>query len=246
MHKPILHTLILTLIGLGMFAQDSQPQNLQTKKMIEIEIWSDVMCPFCYIGKRKFEIALQNFKHKEEVHVSWKSYLLDSGLVSDSSKSIHQHLAQSKGWTLDYAQEMSEYVSKMAKEVGLNYNMNSVKVANTFDAHRLIQFAKQFNKGSELEELLFKAYFCEGKNLADTKVLISIGESAGLNASELKNIFAGKDFSKEVLNDLKEAEDIGVSGVPFFVFNRKFAVSGAQDSKVFLDALQKTVLKTGD
>ncbi len=239
MLKPIWLSLILTLLNCGIYSQSTPSLNLNPHKMIEIEIWSDVMCPFCYIGKRKFESALQNFQHKDAVRVIWKSYLLDPNLVSDSTKSIHQHLAQSKGWTLAYAKEMGDYVSKMAKEEGLNYKMDLVKVANTFDAHRLIQLAKQNAKGNELEELLFKAYFTEGKNLADVQVLINIGEEAGLDAMALKNLFAGKNLSAEVLRDLKEAEDIGVSGVPFFVFDRKFAVSGAQASETFLNALQK-------
>lgn len=207
--------------------------------MIEIEIWSDVMCPFCYIGKRKFETALERFEHKDKVHVIWKSYLLDPGLVSDSTKSIHQHLAASKGWTPDYAKEMGKHVSAMAKEEGLQYNLDQVKVANTFDAHRLIQMAKQKNRGDEMEEFLFRAYFTEGKNLADPEVLKAIASLIGIENEEVETMLRGKGYAKEVLEDLKAAEDIGVSGVPFFVFNRKFAVSGAQPSETFLKALKK-------
>lgn len=206
---------------------------------MEIEIWSDIMCPFCYIGKRKFETALEHFEHKDKVKVIWKSYLLDPGLVSDSTKSIHEHLAYSKGWTVDYAKEMGEYVSNMAKEEGLQYNMDKVKVANTFDAHRLIQMAKQLNKGDEMEELLFKAYFTEGKNLADQHVLKTIALSIGIGEEEMDTLFRGKNFAKEVLEDIKAAENIGVSGVPYFVFDGKFAVSGAQPTETFLNALRK-------
>ena len=207
--------------------------------MIEIEIWSDVMCPFCYIGKRKFETALERFEHKDKVNVIWKSYLLDPGLVSDSTKSIHQHLTVSKGWTPDYAKEMGKHVSAMAKEEGLQYNLDQVKVANTFDAHRLIQMAKQKNRGDEMEEFLFRAYFTEGKNLADPEVLKAIASLIGIENEEVETMLRGKGYAKEVLEDLKAAEDIGVSGVPFFVFNRKFAVSGAQPSETFLKALKK-------
>ncbi len=220
-------------------AQDSLVNNAKPLKMIEIEIWSDVMCPFCYIGKRKFEIALEKFEHKDKVHVIWKSYLLDPGLVSDSTKSIHQHLAASKGWTSDYAKEMGKHVSAMAKEEGLQYNMDQVKVANTFDAHRLIQLAKQKNRGDEMEELLFRAYFTEGKNLADPEVLKAIASQIGIENEAVETMLRGKGYAKEVLEDLKAAEDIGVSGVPFFVFNRNFAVSGAQPSETFLKALKK-------
>ena len=239
--------LILTFafsgILLGACSQNTKSNEIKstmsTTKTIQIEIWSDVMCPFCYIGKRKFEAALAKFDHKNNVEVVWKSYLLDSELQSDDKKSIHQHLADAKGWSLDYAKEMSEYVSNMAKEAGLNYNMDKVKVANTFDAHRLIQFAKSKQKGDAAEEALFKAYFIDGKNLADLNTLQKIGEEIGLSSGELKTLLTGTAFQKEVKSDLNEAESIGVSGVPFFVIDRKFAVSGAQPVDTFLNALHK-------
>lgn len=234
--------LLSFLIGTYSYsAQDSLKHPIKQVNMVEIEIWSDVMCPFCYIGKRKFETALEKFENKNKVKVVWKSYLLDPALVSDSSKSIHQHLANSKGWTLDYAKEMSDYVSAMAKEEGLDYHMDRVKVANTFDAHRLIQMAKQKNKGDEMEEALFRAYFTEGKNLADPEVLKAIALGVGIKTEETEAMLKSKAFAKEVLEDLKAAEDIGVSGVPFFVFNRKFAVSGAQPSETFLNSLKKAL-----
>ena len=212
----------------------------ERKKMIQIEIWSDVMCPFCYIGKRKLEEALSKFEHAREVEILWKSYLLDPELVSDSSKSIHEHLAHAKGWTTDYAKEMDNYVSGMAKESGLNYNMDAVKVANTTDAHRLIQFAKTKQKTNEAEEALFDAYFVKGKNLADRNTLIQIAVSIGLDAEETKTILDSGRFNTELQQDIQEANRIGVSGVPFFVFNRKFAVSGAQNADVFFDTLTKS------
>lgn len=212
---------------------------MTTTKTIQIEIWSDVMCPFCYIGKRKFETALTKFDNKNNVEIIWKSYLLDADLQSDDKKSIHQHLADAKGWSLDYAKEMSDYVSNMAKEAGLLYNMDQVKVANTFNAHRLIQYAKSKQKGDAAEEALFRAYFVEGKNLADIPTLQSIGEEIGLPSAELNGVLTTSAFQNEVKNDIKEAESIGVTGVPFFVIDRKYAVSGAQPVDTFLNALLK-------
>lgn len=234
-------SLCACLFWAGARAQEKSNLQPAKKNMIEIEIWSDIMCPFCYIGKRNFETALQNFSQRSDVVIRWKSYLLDPELVTDSTKSIHQHLAQSKGWTLEYAKEMGDYVSNMAKEAGLNYDMNRIKVANTFNAHRLIQLAKQSGKANELEELLFKAYFTEGKNLDDSNVLLNLGEAAGLEGARVKDLLNSKSFSEDVWNDLKEAETIGVGGVPFFVFNRSFAVSGAQSSETFLNALNKVL-----
>jgi predicted DsbA family dithiol-disulfide isomerase len=210
----------------------------QTKKM-KVEIWSDVMCPFCYIGKRKFEAALEQFKDKENIELVWKSFQLNADLKTDPSKNTIQHLAESKGWSMDYTRETVAYVTNMAKEVGLSYDFDKAVVANSFDAHRLIQMAKKEGRGDAAEERLFKAYFTEGKNTADHAILIAIGKEIGLNELEVKNMLASKDFSNEVLMDIAESEKIGVTGVPFFVFDRKYAVSGAQDSKVFADTLKK-------
>jgi predicted DsbA family dithiol-disulfide isomerase len=210
----------------------------QTKKM-KVEIWSDVMCPFCYIGKRKFEVALEQFKDKENIELVWKSFQLNADLKTDPSKNTIQHLAESKGWSMEYTRETIAYVTNMAKEVGLSYDFDKAVVANSFDAHRLIQMAKKEGRGDAAEERLFKAYFTEGKNTADHAILISIGKEIGLDELEVKNMLASKDFSTEVLQDIAESEKIGVTGVPFFVFDRKYAVSGAQDSKVFADTLKK-------
>ena len=238
--RPML-TFILISMVLGACSQNTTAIETTTTmtKTIQIEIWSDVMCPFCYIGKRKFETALTNFENKNNVEIIWKSYLLDADLQSDDKKSIHQHLADAKGWSLDYAKEMSAYVSNMAKEEGLLYNMDQVKVANTFNAHRLIQYAKSKQKGDAAEEALFRAYFVEGKNLADISILQSIGEDIGLPSEELNGVLTTTAFQNEVKNDIKEAESIGVTGVPFFVIDRKYAVSGAQPVDTFLNALHK-------
>ncbi|MCC6371078.1 MAG: DsbA family oxidoreductase [Bacteroidia bacterium] len=206
---------------------------------MKVEIWSDVMCPFCYIGKRKFEAALDKFKNKENVEIVWKSFQLNPNLVTDPSKNTIQHLAETKGWTMDYTRNTIAYVTNMAKEVGLNYDFDKAVVANSFDAHRLIQMAKKHNKGDAAEERLFKAYFTEGKNTADHATLIALGKEIGLNETEVKTMLAGKEFSNEVLKDLSEAEQLRISGVPFFVFDRKYAVSGAQDSQVFADTMAK-------
>ena len=239
--KAILLPFILYLGACAQEVPDTNKIVSQTKtiKKMKVEIWSDVMCPFCYIGKRKFETALQNFPSKDSIEIVWKSFQLNSDLKTDPSKNTIQHLAESKGWSMEQTRETISYVLNMAKEVGLNYNFDKAVVANSFDAHRLIQLAKKHGKGDAAEEQLFKAYFIEGKNTANHETLIALGTSIGLDAMEIENMLNGKDFAKEVLTDINEAEQIGVSGVPFFVFDRKYAVSGAQDSKVFLNTLTK-------
>lgn len=208
---------------------------------MKVEIWSDVMCPFCYIGKRKFEKALAEFDGKEKVEIEWKSFQLNPSQITDPGKNINQYLSEVKGWSLEQAKEMNERVTAMAKEVGLNYNFDKAIVANSFDAHRLIQLAKRKELGDQMEEALFKAYFIDGKNTADHATLISLAADAGLDEAEAKAILESGIFADEVEADIELAQQIGVRGVPFFVFDRKYAVSGAQPPEVFLDTMKKVV-----
>jgi len=206
---------------------------------MKVEIWSDIMCPFCYIGKRRFENALQEFQHKNKIEVEWKSFLLNPAIRTDPGKNINQYLSETKGWSLEEARQANNYVTKMAKEVGLNYDFNKVVVANTFDAHRLIQLAKVNNKSDETEERLFKAYFIEGKNIADHDTLILLGTEAGLNREAVKKMLNSDEYSDNVEKDINDAHLIGVRGVPYFVFNDQFAISGAQRVETFRDTLNK-------
>ena len=207
---------------------------------MKVEIWSDVMCPFCYIGKRKFEAALNSFENKDKIEIVWKSFQLNAGLKTDPSKSTVQHLAETKGWSMEQTRSTIKYVTDMAEGVGLHYDFDKAVVANSFDAHRFIQFAKSKGKGDAAEEVLFKAYFTEGKNTADHAVLIQLGKSIGLDEAELTTVLSSSAFAAEVNRDIAESQQIGVNGVPFFVFNRKYAISGAQDPKAFLETLNKS------
>lgn len=206
---------------------------------MKIEIWSDVMCPFCHISKRKFEMALEQFAHKDKVEVEWKSFQLDPSIQTDAGKSIHQFLAERKGISLEKAKEMNDYVTDLAKKVGLTYNFDKAVVANSFDAHRFSHLAKKHGAQNNAEELLFKAYFTEGKNTADEETLIQLGEELGIKAEETKATLRSDVFVDEVRSDIEEAQQIGVTGVPFFVVNRKYAISGAQESDTFLQMLNK-------
>lgn len=210
-----------------------------TKQTLQVEIWSDIMCPFCYIGKRKFEAALSQFVGKDDVEITWKSYQLSPDMVTDPSKNINQYLAEHRGISLQEAARMNAYVTDMAAKEGLTYNFDKTVVANSFKAHQFAHFAKQFGKQDEAEEKLFLAYFTEGKNMDDDTVLIQLATELGLDTEALKAALENETYADEVIGDIKEAEQIGVRGVPFFVFDRKYAVSGAQDSKLFLQTLEK-------
>lgn len=206
---------------------------------MKVEIWSDVMCPFCYIGKRKFEKALEQFPHKEHVDVVWKSFQLDPALKTDPRTTVNQMLADKKGWSLDYAKEMNDHVTNIAKAVGLTYKLNEAVVANSFDAHRFSHLAKKYNLQDQAEERLFAAYFTEGKNTADKDTLMRLGSDIGINPSEVKQMLEGDAYAKDVKNDIRQAQQVGVRGVPFFLINDKYTISGAQESNTFLDALNQ-------
>ncbi len=204
---------------------------------MKVEIWSDVMCPFCYIGKRKFEKALLEFEGMKNVSIEWKSFQLNPGMVTDAKKTIESYLVEAKGISFEQAQMMNDRVSKLAKEVGLNFQLDKAILANSFNAHRLTHFAKSAGKQQEAEESLFQAYFVEGKNISDIDTLVQLGTAIGLEPKELLASLESDAYSNDVKKDQQEAQELGISGVPFYVFNRKFAVSGAQESAVFLNAL---------
>ncbi|WP_413669204.1 DsbA family protein [Mucilaginibacter sp. Mucisp86] len=206
---------------------------------MKVEIWSDVMCPFCYIGKRRFEEALANFEEKEQIEIEWKSFQLNPDLKTNPDISINQYLADIKGWTLEHAEQMNNHVTQMAAQAGLAYNFDKSVVANSFNAHRLAHLAKKHGLGDAAEEALFKAYFTEGGNIDDTKTLIELGTAIGLNTEEIKQTLESDAYADDVKHDIAEAQYLGVRGVPFFVMNRKYAVSGAQEVAVFNDTLAK-------
>jgi len=206
---------------------------------MKVEIWSDVMCPFCYIGKRKFEAALDKFPDKENVQVEWKSFQLAPDLRTRTDKNIHQFLAEHKGMSVEQAKGMNDHVAASAKQVGLVYNFDKAIVANSFNAHRFTHFAKQYNKQGEAEELLFRSYFTDGKNIDDHATLIQLGEEIGLDGAALKRSLENGNYADEVHADIHEASQLGARGVPFFVLDRKYGISGAQESGTFLGTIEK-------
>ena len=207
---------------------------------MQINIWSDVRCPFCYIGKKKFETALEQFPQKDKVEVVWRSFQLDPNLKTQPDSSTLEYFVKTKGVSEEQAKQMLGRATQMAKEVGLEFNIEESILANSLNAHRLIQFAKSKGLGNEIEEALFKALFTEKKNIDDTESLVEIGTSIGLKEKETRGILNSDAFAYEVKQDEMQAKNIGVTGVPFFVFNNKYAVSGAQPPEAFLETLKKS------
>lgn len=209
---------------------------------LKIEIWSDIACPFCYIAKRHFEEALAQFPHKDKVVVEWKSFQLNPNVPEDThGESLIDSFVREKGMSTQQAEGLFTNVVNMAKQSGLDFHMEKVVVANTINAHRLSHLAKtQGNQTqNDIEELLFKAYFTEGRNVNDKNTLTEIGLSVGLGKDELKNLFNSHDFADKVSYDIQEAGVFGITSVPYFVLNRKYAISGAQPSSAFLDILNQ-------
>jgi len=214
---------------------------MTTTPKMKVEIWSDIMCPFCYIGKRHYEEALSQFPDAANIEIEWHSFQLDPTIPKKAQKAnAYQYLADRKGMSLQQSKAMHENVVAMAKAAGLTYNFDKAVVANSFDAHRVIQLAKTKGLGDEIEERLFKAYFTEGKDFSNHETLVKLGQDVGLNEADMLAVLNSDRFTKEVRQDIAEAGSIGVQGVPFFVFDRKFAVSGAQPSQAFLETLQKS------
>lgn len=206
---------------------------------MKIEIWSDVMCPFCYIGKRNFETALEQFSNKNGIEVEWKSFQLDPSLPEVQDSNYTDYLMVSKGLGRPQVEGMLNNVTQMAKGVGLEYDFDRAVMVNSFKAHRVLQLAKTRGLGDAAEERLFRAFFTEGRNIADDDTLLELGKEAGLNETEIRSSLSDERYSDMVRQDIQEARAIGVTGVPFFVFNRKYAVSGAQPPQAFLQTLEK-------
>jgi predicted DsbA family dithiol-disulfide isomerase len=214
--------------------------NIMSKEKMKVEIWSDVMCPFCYIGKRRFEAAMQQFEERDEIEVEWKSFQLNPYMETNQDININEYLAEIKGWSLDDARSMNDHVTQMAAEVGLTYDFDKAILANSFKAHRFSHLAKKHDLGEAAEEALFKAYFTDGKNIDDDATLTELGISIGLNAEDVKQALESDAFAADVKHDISEAQRLTIQGVPFFVLNSKYGISGAQAVPVFSQTLEKS------
>ncbi|MCI1776144.1 MAG: DsbA family oxidoreductase [Paenibacillus lautus] len=204
---------------------------------MKVEIWSDFMCPFCYIGKRRFESALEQFPHKDQVEVVYRSFELDPNASYKPGVSMDELLAAKYGMSVEQAKAANANVTQQAAGVGLTYHMDRVIPANSFDAHRLVHFAAQHGKMKDMTERLFRAYFTDAENLEDKNLLADLAAEVGLEQEQAMAVLESDAFQSEVRADEAAATNLGIRGVPFFVLGGKYAVSGAQPLEVFTDAL---------
>lgn len=212
---------------------------------MKIEIWSDYVCPFCYIGKKQLEKAIQDTGFEGQVELVYKSYQLDPTTPEDTNESIYESLAKKYSMSLDKAKEMTQGVTARAKEVGLNYNFDKMMAENTLKAHRLVKWAEQQGDATALVEALLYSYFIDAKRISHDDVLVSIAEQVGLNRDDVLKVLASDDFKADVEVDIQEGLQLGVKGVPFFVLNRKYGISGAQPQEVFENTLRKVAEEEG-
>jgi len=207
---------------------------------MKIEVWSDFVCPFCYIGKRRLELALEQFPYRDQVEVEFKSFELDPNSPKYDGRSIHEALAAKYGMSVEQAKQSNEGLGRQAATVGLTFNFDDMKPGNTFDAHRLAKLGKAQGKEAVLTEKLLHAYFTESKNIGDHETLADLAESAGIDRNEaLKVLEDSSQYGNDVRIDEALAQQYGISGVPFFIINSKYAISGAQPLETFSNALNK-------
>lgn len=203
---------------------------------MKIEIWSDVVCPWCYIGKRRLERALED--HADPVEIVWRSFELDPSAPREPLDKLDEALAEKYGTSVDEARAMMDGMARTAAEEGLELNFARAQRGNTLDAHRLLHFAASRDLQAEMKERLFRAYMTEGRAISDREELALLADDVGLDADEVRGMLETDRFEQEVRMDQARAREIGIRGVPFFVFDGRLAVSGAQPSDVFRQALQ--------
>ena len=204
---------------------------------MKIDIWSDIICPFCYIGKRKLELALE--QTGIDAVIEWRSFELDPAAPRSFGAALPDVLQKMYGFSKDQAVGMLMHEEMEARRIGLDFQWRIAKPGNTFDAHRLLHLAKQHDIGGEVKERLFRAYFTEGQDVGDQQVLRALALEMGLEAEEVDAVLAGDRFTDAVRADEQEAKERGISGVPYYLINGKTAVPGARRVEEFVQVLRE-------
>ncbi len=211
---------------------------------VRVDIWSDVVCPWCYIGKRRFERALAEFEGADDVDIVWRSFELDPDAPRLREGSSTANLAAKYGMTIERAEQAQANVTEIAAGVGLAYRLGETRQGNSFDAHRLLQLARRSGSQGALKERLMQAYFTEGAPIGDPDTLARLAAEAGLAAEEVAETLAGDAFAEDVRADELQAQRLGISGVPFFVIDGRLGVEGAQPETLLVEALRQARAST--
>jgi predicted DsbA family dithiol-disulfide isomerase len=195
---------------------------------MDVEIWSDIACPWCYVGKRRFEAALAAFEHRDAVRVTWRSFELDPAAPAERAGDRAAHLAEKYGSSLEQAQAMQAQMTEVAADEGLDFRFDLARDGSTFDAHRLLHLAAAHGRQDALKERLMRAHLTEGELISDAGTLTRLAADAGLPADEVAELLAGDAYADAVRDDERTAAVLGISAVPFFVVDRAFGAAGAQ------------------
>ena len=210
---------------------------------MEVEIWSDIACPWCYIGKRRFEAALGQFEHRNDVNVTWRSFELDPGAPLERTGDRAERLAQKYGMTVEQAREAERQLTSVATGESLTFRFDIARSGITFDAHRLVHLAETYDLQDAMKERLLQAYFTEGELMSDHDTLVRMALEVGLEEREVREMLVGERYADEVRADERIAGELGISAVPTFVVDRKLGISGAQRPDVLLDLLRQGWVK---
>ena len=206
---------------------------------MKVEIWSDVVCPWCYIGKRRFESALARFAHRADVEVVWRSFELDPTAPAVREVDGADRLAAKYGMTRQQAVETQDRLAQTAAAEGLAFRFDVSKSGNTFNAHRLLHLAGEGGVQDELKERLMRAYFSEAEPIGDAETLVRLAADVGISSAQARAVLSGEDYAEAVRAEEQEATELGINGVPFFVIDRRYGVSGAQSPDILLQALEQ-------
>jgi predicted DsbA family dithiol-disulfide isomerase len=206
-----------------------------------VEVWSDIVCPWCYIGKRRLERALEAFPARDDVQVRFRSFELDPGKAQQIDGSLDRMLAGKYGVSLEHARGMNDRVTRLAADEGIGFRLDIARPGNTFDAHRLSHLAREQGLEAEVMERLEAGYFCEGVAIGDPEALVGLAIDAGLDGEAVRSTLASDAFAHDVREDEALASHLGIRGVPFFVLDRRLGVSGAQEAPVLVGALEQAV-----
>ncbi|MGA2455253.1 MAG: DsbA family oxidoreductase [Solirubrobacteraceae bacterium] len=206
---------------------------------MDVEIWSDIACPWCYIGKRRFEAALAQFEHRDGVRVTWRSFELDPQAPHERSGDRAARLAQKYGMTVEQARDAEQQLTAVAAGEGLGFRFDIARSGSTFDAHRVVHLAGEHALQDAMKERLLRAYFTEGELVGDHETLVRAAVEVGLAEDEVRETLAGERCAAQVRDDERTAGELGISAVPTFVVDRKLGVSGAQPPEALLQLLQQ-------
>jgi predicted DsbA family dithiol-disulfide isomerase len=206
---------------------------------VDVEIWSDIACPWCYVGKRRFEAALAQFEHRDEVRVTWRSFELDPAAPSEREGDRAARLAEKYGMTVERARELEQQMTETAAAEGLDFRFDIARSGSTFDAHRLVHLARAHGRQDEMKERLLRAYFGEGELMSDLETLLRLATELGLPEAEVRETLAGERYAEEVRADERTASQLGISAVPMFVVDRALGASGAHPPPALLELLRQ-------